>query len=195
MKLFENIKRNCGLKALGKSLTAIKRTKFVHNLVTARRVALVTFIKNSNDFDEVIGFLSYLNNRHLNVSVIGFFPGKEIPPKMILRKDTGIFTRNDVNWYGKPRVEFVDDFCKQDFDILIDLSMEEVFPIRWISSLSKAKFKVGNLNYSGNPYDLIIDVEKSKGVSFLIEQIKHYLLLLNNRFAQVESEEKVPNIH
>jgi len=194
VKIIDNIKRNSGLKALSKSLRQVKRTKFVYNLVTARRIGIVSFLRNSKDFDEVLSFQHFLNNQHLNVTIIGYFPGKEIPQQLLLRKDANIFCKNDVNWYGKPKIDFIDDFCKQEYDILIDLTMEEVFPLRWISTLSKSKFKVGNLGYPGNPYDLIIDCEKSKGTNYLIDQIKHYLLILNNRFAQVEAEKETNTI-
>ncbi len=188
MKILNNIKRKSGLKALAKSLRQVKRTKFVHNLVTARKIGIVTFLKNSKDFDEVLNFQHFLINQHMDVSILGYYPEKEIPQQLLLRKDTNIFCKKDVNWFGKPKNDFIDDFCKHEYDILIDLSMEEVFPLRWVSTLSRSKFKVGNLSYSGNPYDLIIDIEKPRGILYLIDQVKHYLLLLNNRFAQIETE-------
>jgi hypothetical protein len=76
-----------------------------------------------------------------------------------------------------------------NFDILIDLSTEEVFPLKWVVSLSKAKFRVGNLSYPDNPNDLIINIKPNEDLSYLISQIKHYLNLINNRFAQQDSEE------
>jgi len=71
-----------------------------------------------------------------------------------------------------------------EFDILIDLSLIEVFPIRWISTLSRSMFKVGCLSYAENPFELIISVENKKEIPYLSEQIIHYLNLLNNIPAQ-----------
>lgn len=188
MKIIENIKRNSGLSSLRKSLKAVKRNKFVYNLVTARKVGIIGVVNNVNEFDEIIKLQRYLNELNQKVEILAYYPGKEIPQQLLLRQGINIFNRNEVNWYGKPQLPFVEIFCRKEFDILIDLSMIESFPTRWISSMSIARFKVGGLSYAGNPYDLIISIDSSKGISYLIEQIKYYLNLLNNRFAQEQAD-------
>lgn len=188
MKLFDNIKRNAGLSALSKSLKTVKRNKFVHNLVTARKVAIIGVVNNTKDFDDVTSLQRFLIDKNMQVEVLVYFPEKEIPQQLLLRKGINIFNKNEVNWYGKPQLTYVDHFCKEEYDILIDLSMVEVFPIRWISTLSRSRFKVGSLSYDNNPYELIITVDNNKEISYLSEQIIHYLNLINNRFAQEQNE-------
>jgi len=191
VKIIENIKRNAGLSALSKSLRSVKRNKYVHNLVTARKVAIIGVVKSSKDLDDIISLQKYLNNLHMQVEICVYFPGKEIPQQLLLRKGINIFNRNEVNWYGKPLLPFINDFCKVEYDILIDLSMFEWFPVRWIATLSMARFKVGSLSYVDNPYELIISIENNKEISYLTEQIIHYLNLLNNRFAQDQVVDEV----
>lgn len=188
MKIIDNIKRKTGLSALSKSLRTVKRNKYVHNLVTARKVAIVGVVKNPKEMDEIIGLQKYLIGLKMAVDICVYFPGKEIPQQLLLRKGINIFNRNEVNWYGKPILPFINDFCKVEYDILIDLSLFEWYPIRWISTLSRARFKVGSLSYTGNPYELIITIDSSKDITYLSEQIIHYLNLLNNRFAQEKEE-------
>ncbi|MHC1704559.1 MAG: hypothetical protein AB9846_11675 [Tenuifilaceae bacterium] len=194
MKIIANIKRNTGLSALSKSLRSVKRNKFIHNLVTARKVAIVGIANTNADFDDIIALQKFFIERNIHVEVLLYFPGKEIPQKMLLRKDINIFNKTELNWYGKPLIPFIQKFCNIEYDILIDLSLDELMPIRWISTLSRARFKVGSLSYSGNPYDLIITIEKSKGIFFLSEQIAHYLNLINNRFAQEQEVEAVTEV-
>lgn len=184
MKLIDNIKRNAGLSALSKSLKSVKRNKIVHNLVTARSIAIIGVVQTIKDFDDINSLQKILTEKNLQVEVLVYFPGKEIPQQLLLRKGINIFNRNEVNWYGKPLLPFVERFCKEEYDILIDLSMFELFPIRWIAALSRSRFKVGSLSYAGNPYELIISVDNQKEISYLSEQIIHYLNLINNRFAQ-----------
>jgi hypothetical protein len=188
VKIIDNIKRNAGLSALGKSLKTVKRNKFVHNLVTARKVAIIGVVHNGKDFDDITSLQRFLADKNMQVEVLVYFPGKEIPQQLLLRKGINIFNRNEVNWYGKPLLPFVDHFCREEYDILIDLSMIEQFPIRWIATLSRSRFKVGSLSYAGNPYELIITVDNQKGISYLSEQVVHYLNLINNRFAQEQDE-------
>lgn len=187
MKLFENIRRNSGLSALRKQAKELKRSKLVHNLTTARRVGIVTYINNLKDFDEVFNLLNFFGGLHIQVCILGYYPGKEIPQQLLMRKGTNIFCKKETNWYGKPITPVVDEFCNTEFDILLDLTLDEVFPIRWVSSMSRSRFRVGALSYEGNPFDLIINIEKSKGIAYLIEQTKYYLNLLNNRHAQAEA--------
>ena len=191
MRIIDNIKRNAGLKVLGNSLKTFKRNMFVHNLVTARKIAIVGIVNNSKDSDEIFNLQKFFVENNMQVEVFLYFMGKEIPQQLLLRRGINIINRNDVNWYGKPLAPAVDQFCKVEFDILIDLSLSEIFPIRWISSLSCAKFKVGCLSYEGNPYELIINVDDNKSIAYLSEQIIHYLNLLNNRFAQKQND--LPN--
>jgi len=188
VKIIDNIKRNAGLSALSKSLRTVKRNKFVHNLVTARKIAIIGVVNNTRDFDDILSLQKFLYDNNMQVEVLGYFPGKEIPQQLLLRKGINIFNKNEVNWYGKPLLPFVYHFCKEEYDILIDLSMIELFPIRWIAAHSRSKFKVGSLSYTGNPYDLIINVDNQKSISYLSEQVVHYLNLLNNRFAQEQEE-------
>jgi hypothetical protein len=191
VKIIDNIKRNAGLKALSKSLRTLKRNKFVHNLVTARKIAIVGLVNNNKDFDEINSLQKILTEKNMQVEILLYYPGKEIPQQLLLRKGINIFNRNEVNWYGKPLIPFVEQFCRVEYDILIDLSLVEQFPIRWISSLSRSKFKVGSHSYVGNPYDLIINVDNKKEIPYLSEQIIHYLNILNNRFAQDKEDDSV----
>jgi hypothetical protein len=191
VKIIDNIKRNAGLKALSKSLRTLQRNKFVHNLVTARKIAIVGLVNTNKDFDEINSLQKFLTEKNMQVEILLYYPGKETPQQLLLRKGINIFNRNEVNWYGKPLTSFVEQFCKLEFDILIDLSLVEQFPIRWISSLSRSKFKVGSHSYVGNPYDLIINVDNKKEIPYLSEQIIHYLNVLNNRFAQDKEDDTV----
>jgi hypothetical protein len=68
--------------------------------------------------------------------------------------------------------------------------MQEAFPLRWVASLSLAKFKVGTLHYFGNPYDMVISLKSNHDLGYFITQIKHYLNLINNRFAQEKEWER-----
>ncbi|KAF5082539.1 hypothetical protein DSECCO2_98960 [anaerobic digester metagenome] len=186
-KPFQKLRFNVGVSALNKALKGFTRRKLVYNLDSARRVGIVLPLVSQTDFDTAIKFSEYLRAKNLEICILGYFPGKEIPQHFIMRQGTNVFTAKELNWYEKPQSEVVDEFVNTDFDILIDLSLEHYFPLRWLISLSKAKFKVGCLDYSGNPNDLILSIDKAKGLPLLVEQAKHYLSVINNRFATEES--------
>lgn len=182
--MFSNFKSKIGHSKLNKRLKTVTRKKMVYNLVSARKIGLIIYLTNENDFNRALDFASFLTKLNLSVDILGYFPGKEIPQSYLLRKSINVFCKKDLNWYYKPMQPFIDEFAAKEFDILIDLSMEEIFPLKWAATLSRAKFKVGNLSYYGNPNDLIINIKPSDNLDYLISQIKHYLNLINNRFAQ-----------
>lgn len=187
--MFAKLKLKFGNSRLRKQLKGLKRNKKVYNLDSAKQIAVVFYATSELVFDQALDFVSFLNKQNLEVCILTYFPGKETPHKFLLRKNVNVFNKKELNWYHKPIAPFVTEFIDMEFDILIDLSPQEIFPLKWISSLSRAKFKVGNLSYYGNPNDLIINVKPvNENLDYLISQIKHYLHLINNRVAQEKIE-------
>ncbi|MDD3569101.1 MAG: hypothetical protein PHT92_11945 [Bacteroidales bacterium] len=187
--MFKKFKLRIGHKKLRKELKSFSREKKVHNFVSARRVAIVFYASNRNNFKQINDFADFITKQNLEVTMLAFCPQKEIPLDYQKFDNVNLFTIKEVNWYGKPLAPFAEEFMATNFDILIDLSTEEIFPLKWIVSLSKAKFRVGNLSYPDNPNDLIINVKPDEDLNYFISQIKHYLNLINNRFAQQDSNE------
>ncbi len=182
--MFDNLKYNKSLKELGKLTKFLKRQRQMYNLTTARHVGIVFNLTDSKVFDAVVGFKSMLERIPITVEAVGYFNDKEVQQLYTMEKGIKVFSRAELNWYKKPEATVVSEFVAKDFDILIDLTQDEVLPLRWVSSLSKAKFKVGALNYFNNPFDLIVTVDKSLGLEYLTQQIYNTLEVLNNRFAQ-----------
>ena len=68
-----------------------------------------------------------------------------------------------------------------DFDILINLNIEKCFPLKYISAKTKAKFKIGRYDKKNAAYcDMMISTEENISLGKFIEQLLHYLNLLNN---------------
>ena len=96
-----------------------------------------------------------------------------------MRKGINFYCKSDLNWYFKPKNELVDQFINQEFDILFDLSIKNYFTVNYVGSLSKATFKIGKQSESAYQ-DLLIDIKENDTVEYLIDQIKHYLNIINN---------------
>ena len=182
--MFSKLKLSIGLSRLRKHSKNTVRKKMVHNLESARSIGIICFATTNNGLDNAMHFANFLNEKKIITSILVFCPLKEVPQNFLLRKNVKVFTKKELNWYGRPNQPIVEQFINEDFDILIDLSLQEIFPLRWVSTLSQAKFKVGTLGYFGNPNDLTISLKNEKSEEYLISQIKHYLNLINNRFAQ-----------
>lgn len=184
--MFENYKYRKSIKELEKQAKLIKRQRQMHNLTTARKIGIIFYLSSTKEFDAMLEFKGMLQQKNLWVEAMGYFPDKEIPQFYTLQPGVSIISKNDINWYGKPLSLISNDFVKKDFDILIDISQDEIVPLRWLATLSKAKFKVGALNYFNNPFDLMVTTNKSEGLPYLTSQIFKTLEVFNNRFAEQE---------
>ncbi|MGC8804030.1 MAG: DUF6913 domain-containing protein, partial [Bacteroidales bacterium] len=113
------------------------------------------------------------------VIALCYIDSKKIPDYYLLVKGFNFFTRKTVNLFYIPTHPLVNDFIEQPLDMLIDLSIDDVFSIHYIGILSKAKFKIGmRQKRLEKYYDLMIDIGKDKTINNLIENIKTYIPIL-----------------
>ena len=78
-----------------------------------------------------VGFLSYVEEEE-----------KSTPNWLVKKLDSGYFCKSDLNWHGWPVKEF-EAFTDTPFDILIDLELEPVLPLKFVVRKSTAGMKVG----------------------------------------------------
>ncbi len=89
------------------------------------------------------------------------------------------FSDKDLNWLGFPKSGIVETFLQSDFDILINISVTNSFPLQVITALSGAKFKIGWTLEANNYFDMTVDVSKNCNAKYLAEQQIFYLKQFN----------------
>jgi hypothetical protein len=175
----KRIKCKIGQFNLRKRLKNLKRQVITHNFNTAKTAGILFSSPDEQSFNVIKEFLSFLSSKGMNVIALGYVPGNKIPQQFLMLRGINFYCNKDLNWYYKPKNEIIDQFMDQEFDILFDLSIKDSFTVNYVGELSKAAFKIGmqkKISYQ----DLVIDVNKNKSIEYLIEQIKHYLNILNN---------------
>ena len=81
---------------------------------------------------------------------------------------------------GKPSSPVIQNFINEEYDLLIDLNIRDYFPLKYISALSKAAFKVGKFDESDTAFfDMMIDADNTKTVKYFLRQIDTYITMLN----------------
>lgn len=179
MSRFENIKSRIGRFNFRKRLKNLKRQVITHNFNTAKSAGILFSSPDEQSFNVIKEFLSFLSQKEMNVIALGYIPANKIPQEYLMRKGFNFYCNTDLNWYNKPKNEIIDQFINQEFDILFDLSIKNSSTINYVGALSKAAFKIG-VQKEDSYQDLVIDIDKNKSIEYLIEQIKHYLNILNN---------------
>jgi hypothetical protein len=176
--LFKSIRKKIGKSILKRKLKNFRREKQLYSFGTSQIVGVLFKTNTQGDFEIVKKFLHFLSEQDNKVVALCFVDYKKVPDYYFLRKGFNFFSRSDLSTFLLPKTQFIVDFISKPFDILIDLSTEENFPLTYISSLSQAKLKVGKLHNGNNNFDVMIDTSKDNSVQSLIEQIKHYIPVL-----------------
>lgn len=92
------------------------------------------------------------------------------------------YDKKDLNWFNKPSGSYVNDFMKMEFDILIDLSLVDIFQTKYISTLSNQNSKlVKVVNLIKKYLILMIDINSKTSLDEFITLIIHYLSIINKK--------------
>jgi hypothetical protein len=210
-----NLRVRIGEYLLNRELKKNKRTPLVCNINKAKKVGVLFNASLSLNFEIIKNFVKDLSKKGVEVNAFGYIDNKSLIDSYLHRKGFGFFTGKDLSFFYKPKGEKIEAFINNDFDLLINLSLDKYLPIDYVTGLSKAKFKVGKFIEETSPLDFMIDTHKemdtlkkvkkeveSKGtnykkandldsemdkkarneiqLNFLINQIIHYLSIINN---------------
>ena len=168
---------------LSKEMRIRKRDMQGMGLDAARSIGVIFNAKDESSFKLIRELTDHLRGGGLRqVKALGFVPKAEVSSFLQSSQDFDFFSKQDFNWFFKPQGRKVAGFISEPFDILIDLRLNKSIPLLFIVGLSRAQFKVGRYgNNFKEFYDLMIDVEGEPELSYFIEQIKHYLTMLNEQ--------------
>ncbi|MDR2937649.1 MAG: hypothetical protein LBU92_01755 [Prevotellaceae bacterium] len=167
--------------ALASKQRRLVRNKRFHSFDTAKTVGLVFKMEKNVVPPEVLSTVKFLKEKGITCFSIGYYDEKELPEGFLGTASVSVFCKKDLSWYGRPASDDVNRFLQQDYDIVIDLCREaDVFPVQYVVSATHASMTIGGVQYARCPYDLIIDAQKSCSLDGYVEQIKHYLSIINN---------------
>lgn len=176
MSLIQKIKTYFYNLSLKKALKANKNIqREMINIDSAKRIGILFNATKTNDVITVTQFADKLRAEKKEVFILGFQDRK-----LKEQKEARLFDRNSVNWTGMPNDTKVDGFQKLPLDILICAFEEECLPLEYIVATSKAKFRVGAFSKAKtNYYELMINMKKDQQLLHLLQQIKHFLKVIN----------------
>lgn len=87
--------------------------------------------------------------------------------------------KKDISIMGKPNQIIEKNFMSEKSDLLIDLTMEEVFPLKYLLGISQARCRCGMPKEGYDKlYDLEINIKKKSDEFDLFEQILTYLNMI-----------------
>jgi hypothetical protein len=180
VNIINNLRLRAGKHALAREFSHIHRSKKNCSIKTARSIGLLYYLADETTYHTIESFIQSLNDNKKKVRLICYTDAKIIPHYFIPKLAQDVVTAKDLNWYRKPVKGFVEEFIAEEFDLLIDLSLHDNFPLRYIAALSAALLKVGRFDETHTEYyDLMIQSSEETTLAEFIDQIDHYLNMLN----------------
>lgn len=178
MKALNGIKLKIAEYLLKRRYNGLERNREIKNINKCNSVLVIASQKEDLRGEELMRFISYLKRNNSEIFALLYDNSKELVN--IQSTDIKVVGLSHLNQIFIPKESYLIELLEREFDILIDLTIKEDFPLKYIHAMSKAKFKVGaSLNYKKQFGDLTIDVVKNESIPYLITQLKHYLSLIN----------------
>lgn len=187
MNFFERTKASWGERIINAKLRSTDRRVVACNINQAASIGILFNATEQVSFDIVKELVKNLSNKNKSIEVLGYVDTKQLIDHYLYRKGFDFFTRKQLNWYFKPESENVEGFIKKPFDLLLDLSLDNPYPLKYILTFSEAKFKAGRYSENCNYLDLMIDITKEKeAMSALKNEVEKDVHLKDSKNKEVE---------
>ncbi len=182
MELVENIRLKIGEFILAKKLANSRRKVYYSNLSVVKNIGIVWDASNLNEFQSLSRFYQTMQEKNINVKILGYFPGKDLPDQYTAIRFLTCIKKSELNFLLLPVSPESGSFINNHFDILIDVNFRNLFPLQYISSLSNARFKVGLFEpeNGASPFDLMMEIKKPVDIDNYLNETIQYLGMIKS---------------
>jgi hypothetical protein len=182
MELFKESRLKIGNSLMAKKVARLKRRVFYSSIGQVKTIGIVWDAARTGDFISLSKFFHMMHERGIDVKIIAYFPGKELPDQYTAQRFLTCIRKNETNWFYLPISQDAELFIRNRFDILIDINFNSELPLSYLTSLSAAGFKVGLFNsYHGDStFDLMMEIKKPVQIDNYLNEIIHYLEMINS---------------
>jgi hypothetical protein len=181
MELFKKIRLKIGDVILKNKIARTKRKIYYSNIDQVKNIGIVWDASKVDDFACLTRFYNKMHEGKTEVKILGYFPGKNLPNQYTAVRYLTILKQEELNIFYHPVSTEINTFVNNRFDVLIDLNFKKLLPLQYISSLSKAGFKVGLFESEAGyaPFDLMMEL-KNPNVEDYLNHVVHYLEMINS---------------
>jgi hypothetical protein len=182
MELFSNIRLKIGKAMLTKEMARVIRKVYYSNINLVKSIGIIWDSAKLEDFAILSSFHQKMHDRNIEVTILGYFPGKRLPDQYTAIRYLSFIRREEMNFFYVPVSSETNTFINNRFEILIDINFKKLFPLQYISSLSNAGFKVGLFDSAtrDTPFDLLMEIKNPVNVENYLDQIINYLEMINS---------------
>jgi hypothetical protein len=182
MELFRNTRLKIGNSILLKKIARARRTISYTDISRIKKIGIIWDATRTIDFSTLSRFHQKMHERGVDVKVLGYYPGKELPDQYTAIRFLSCIRRKELSFFYVPLSTEADVFMNTRFDVLIDINFDRVFPLRYMTALSSSFFKVGLFGSEADSsvFDLMMEIKKPVQVENYLTQVIHYLEMINS---------------
>lgn len=178
MNFFNKIKNYFYQKSIEKTAAILANvSREMINLSEAQSIGILLDATKANDVITVTQFSDKLKAMGKEVSILAYTNTNDKE-----NTDPKFFNNTNINWTNIPFGEKINQFQTKKFDILISALTVENLALEYLAATSKAKFRVGLFSKNKtNFYELMINTKKNQQLDYLLQQIFHFLNVINKK--------------
>jgi hypothetical protein len=182
MEIFGNARLKIGSSILEKRIGKTNRKVYYSSISQVKSIGIVWDASKVEDFNSLSKFFFNMHERNIDVKIISYYPGKELPDQFTAIRFLSCIRKKEVNVFFIPESAESDFFIKNHFDVIIDINFDRVFPLKYITALSVSPFKVGLYEPDSDQcrFDLMIDMKKNVRVESYLNEVIRYLEMINS---------------
>lgn len=179
VNFFKKIIRWVRLFLIRRAMTQIVRQRKVISYARARQIGLLCEADGRDEMAFLNRFIEKLEADGKQITSIGYFSKKHMTDISTMPEAVQWFRRKDFSMFLRPKAAQLQNFARQPFDILIDLTSAKAHQMKYIAAISTASFKAGSHNQDYmNIFDLVLQVKVNCPVSEFAEHVIHYLKII-----------------
>jgi len=182
MEFFEKTRLKVGYYLLNKSNQDRNRKALYSNFSNVRKIGIVWDADHPNDFSILSKFHQKMSERNIDVTIISYYSGKELPDHLTAIRYLTCIRRNELSFFYKPTTPEADRFISEKFDVMIDLNFNCRFPLIYITAMSVASFKVGLYDSEKYPenFELALELKRPFSIEQYLEEAIRYLEMIKS---------------
>jgi hypothetical protein len=182
MEILKGLRLKAGNIILRRKVSQRKRKISYTNFEVTKNIGIIWDADNPEDFKKLSLFHQKMHERGIDVKILGYFPGNNLPDSCTAVRYLTCLKRKDVDLFFRPVSEDSNDFIKFPFDILIDINFKKSFPLYFITSMSAAGIKVGifDPDTERTPLDLMLELKNPVDIDAFLRYAIEYLEMIKN---------------
>jgi hypothetical protein len=183
MEILKKTRLKIGKAILSKKAARSKREILYSDFGKVKSIGIVWDASKRVEFASLSRFHQRMQEMKIDVKILGYFPGKNLPDQYTAIRYLTCIRKDEINSFYHPYSSEAKSFISKHFDILIDINFDKHFPLRYVTSLSNARFKVGlyESETKDSPFDMMMEIENPVDIDGYLEQVIRYLKMIKDQ--------------